>query len=46
MVERNAGSLDAWNEKVRQSIKAAMTIKWNEGHDRGGRGSYEAYEGT
>ena len=28
VVERNAGSPDPWNESVRQSIKAAMPIKW------------------
>ena len=46
MVGKNIGGLYPWTQRIRQPIKAAMKIKYNEGHDGGDRDSYKACKGT
>lgn len=46
VVGKNIGCLYPWTQRIRQPIKAAMTIKCNEGNDGGDRDSYKACKGT
>lgn len=46
VVRKNIVCLYPWTQRIRQPIKAAMTIKCNEGHDGGDRVSCKACKGT